>query len=217
MNKMLEIQQRLHVHKGQSNSFGGYNYRTSEDILRSIKPILKELDCTILRTDSIELVGEMVFVCTTATIYDADLATIGTAKGYAMHEATKKGMDGAQITGAASSYASKRAMANLCGIDNEKEADSTNVGPRPQEQPPRGTAPARPAAPAKEPLLGQPTVTRDQGAQIKQAREAAGLSTDEVFAMMKEPPFCCEKPPSDLLSIHVPTLISRIEAKMEGK
>jgi len=206
MNKLLEIQQRLHAPKDQRNTFGNYDYRTREGILAALKPILRDLDCTAISTDGVELVGDMVFVSCTAMIYDGE-KQLAESTAYAMHEASKKGMDGAQITGAASSYAGKRAWCGLLAIDNEEEdADALAGKPTADEQ-----------VDAAAPALALPTVSKVQGKQIKEAREAAGISVPDILAMMKEAPFSCENPPHDLLAKHVPTLISRIEAKMEGK
>ena len=205
MNKLLEIQQRLHAPKDQRNTFGNYDYRTREGILAALKPILRDLDCTAISTDGVELVGDMVFVSCTAMIYDGE-TRLAESTAYAMHEASKKGMDGAQITGAASSYAGKRALSGLLAIDNEEDADATAGKPTADEQVDK-------AAPA----LALPTVSKVQGKQIKEAREAAGISAPDMLAMMKEAPFSCENPPRDLLAKHVPALILRIEAKMEGK
>jgi len=216
MNKLSALQTALKVGKGRvvNNKSGRkmYNYRNAADILAAVKPLLEKHGLFITMSDALIEVGLNLAICATVQLHDDD-TILASVDGVALHPLSDANMGPAQISGSSSSYARKYALGGLFALDDEVDADMQAE----HDHAPQGGEPARPAAPAKEPLLGQPTVTRDQGAQIKQAREAAGLSTEAVFAMMKEPPFCCEKPPSDLLSMHVPTLISRIEAKMEGK
>lgn len=125
MNKLLEIQSRLKAPKGQFNSFGKYNYRNCEDILEAVKPLLKELGATLVISDEIVEMGGRFYVKATATLTDGDMITKATA--YAREAADKKGMDEAQITGSASSYARKYALNGLFLIDDTKDADSTNT------------------------------------------------------------------------------------------
>jgi len=111
-----DIQTKVHVAKDKRNDFGGYNYRTAEGILAAIKAALGDGD-TIVVSDTLQEVAGQIFVTSTATLTFADGATAA-ATGHAMHSLTKKGMDAAQITGSASSYARKYALAGLIAIDD---------------------------------------------------------------------------------------------------
>lgn len=122
--KLVIVQQELKAPKGQYNSFGKYNYRSCEDILEAVKPILKKLDLTLTLNDDLVLVGERYYVRATATLRDSKNEIQNTA--YAREEETKKGMDGSQITGASSSYARKYCLNGLLLIDDVKDSDYTN-------------------------------------------------------------------------------------------
>lgn len=123
--KLVKIQTGLKAPKGQKNTFGNYNYRSCEDILEAVKPSLDDDDLTLLISDEMILVGDRVYVKATATISDGETSIFTT--GNAREALTKKGMDEAQITGAASSYARKYALNGLLAIDDTKDADSTNT------------------------------------------------------------------------------------------
>jgi hypothetical protein len=122
--KLLEIQTELKAPKGQYNSFGKYKYRSCEDILEAVKPICKEHKTTLLISDGLENIGERYYIKATATIIDIEDGTILQNTAYAREEETKKGMDGSQITGTASSYARKYALNGLFCIDDTKDADT---------------------------------------------------------------------------------------------
>lgn len=122
MSKLQEIQQKLHAPKGQFNKFGKYNYRSCEDILESVKPILKEVGCTLTLSDEIILIGERYYVKATAHLKGEDTDEVVTA--YARESATKSGMDDSQITGSTSSYARKYALNGLFCIDDNKDPDT---------------------------------------------------------------------------------------------
>ena len=125
--KLQGIQSSLKAPKGQTNKFGGYNYRSCEDILTALKPLLAEWQCCLIISDEIvERCGKL-FVEATATLYDNDSDASLPAKGSAEHAETKKGMDQAQITGSASSYARKYALNGLFAIDDTKDPDATNT------------------------------------------------------------------------------------------
>ncbi len=122
--KLNLIQSELKAPKNQYNSFGNYKYRSAEDILEAVKPLLKKHDCMMTISDTIVEVGGRVYVKATATFLDGDNRTEVCA--FAREEETKKGMDAAQITGSASSYARKYALNGLFLIDDTKDPDATN-------------------------------------------------------------------------------------------
>lgn len=122
--KLIEIQQKLKAPKGQFNAFGKYKYRSAEDILEAVKPLLYELKITLTLSDEIVNLGQRYYIKATAKLQDAGEFVETTA--YAREEETKKGMDGSQITGASSSYARKYALNGLFAIDDNKDSDTTN-------------------------------------------------------------------------------------------
>lgn len=122
MEALIKIQNELKAPKGQFNKFGNYKYRSCEDILEALKPLLTKNKCWLLLTDEIIQIGTRIYVKATASIYDGTLEC--SVSGFAREEETKKGMDGSQITGAASSYARKYALNGLFCIDDNKDADT---------------------------------------------------------------------------------------------
>lgn len=126
MKELITIQSTLKAPKSQFNAFGNYKYRKVEDILEAVKPIMSNLGCTLVMTDDIEMVGNRIYVKATATLKNSK-GEIEITTGYAREEETKKGMDGSQITGAASSYARKYALNGLFAIDDNADSDTTNT------------------------------------------------------------------------------------------
>ena len=114
--------------KGQINKFGGYNYRSCEDILTALKPLLAEWGCSLTISDEMVDLGvdSRVYVKAEANLLDNDSDSFIYASGYAREASSKKGMDEAQITGSASSYARKYALNGLFAIDDTKDPDATN-------------------------------------------------------------------------------------------
>lgn len=126
MQELIRIQNELKAPKGQYNSFGKYSYRSCEDILEAVKPLLSSYDCILTLSDEITLIGERYYVKATAILMNGAGGKVEVT-AYAREEADKKGMDGSQITGAASSYARKYALNGLFCIDDNKDSDTTNT------------------------------------------------------------------------------------------
>lgn len=145
MKELIEIQSRLRAPKSQYNNFGKYSYRSAEDILNALKPLLKENGCTLTISDEVLLIGNRFYVQATCTLKNASGET-ETTTALAREEDAKKGMDGSQITGTASSYARKYALNGLFAIDDTKDADALNTNAGYTQQP--VVTPAAPAAPA---------------------------------------------------------------------
>lgn len=124
-DKLVDIQGRLKAPKNQRNSFGNYNYRSCEDILEAVKPLLKEHNLTLNLTDETMQIGEIYFIQANAVISDGDKSIA--VKAQAGVSPNKKGMDIAQSFGASSSYARKYALNGLFLIDDTKDADATNT------------------------------------------------------------------------------------------
>ena len=126
--KLGIIQSKLKAPKGQYNSFGKYKYRSCEDILEAVKPLLAETKTVLSVTDRMEVVGDRIYVRAEAHLNDCEDTGEITTVAYAREEESKKGMDSSQVTGAASSYARKYALNGLFCIDDNKDSDSTNTG-----------------------------------------------------------------------------------------
>lgn len=119
---LTNLQSELKAPKGQRNSFGNYNYRSAEDILEAVKPLLSKYGLTLTTTDTIVNIGARYYVKATATLYGLD--GLVSVDGWAREAKDKKGMDASQITGATSSYARKYAYNGLFSIDDTKDADT---------------------------------------------------------------------------------------------
>ena len=140
--KLLTIQSRLKAPKDKKNTFGGYSYRSCEGILEALKPLLKETESALLITDEVQLIGERFYIIATAKLLDAVTGElIAFAKGYAREADNKKGMDDAQLTGSASSYARKYALNGLFAIDDNKDADTDEYVQQAQEKPQQAQKP----------------------------------------------------------------------------
>lgn len=133
MKELIAIQSELKAPKSQFNRFGGYKYRKAEDILEAVKPLLTKQKCTLTITDDIVMVGNRIYVKSTATIKN-EKGECETTTGWAREEEDKKGMDGSQITGASSSYARKYALNGLFAIDDNADSDTTNDGQHQEAQ-----------------------------------------------------------------------------------
>lgn len=126
--KLLAVQTELKAPKGQYNSFGKYNYRSCEDILEALKPILEKNKATVFLTDDLVMVGDRYYVRATAYFVDIEKGEKIETTAYAREDEHKKGMDGSQVTGASSSYARKYALNGMFDIDDNKDSDNTNIG-----------------------------------------------------------------------------------------
>ena len=147
--KLLFIQTELKAPKGQFNSYGNYKYRSCEDILEAVKPLLKDAGVMLRLADEVVQIGDRYYVKASAIFQDVDDShntIINTA--YAREEETKKGQDASQITGTASSYARKYALNGLFLIDDNKDADTDEhakqTGKEKKQEEPKETPKATP-------------------------------------------------------------------------
>ena len=124
--KLIAVQGELKAPKGQYNSFGKYKYRSCEDILEAVKPLLVKNGLLMTISDEMVAVGTRIYVKSTVTVSDGKNSVSNTA--FAREEESKKGMDGSQVTGASSSYARKYALNGMFCIDDTKDSDATNDG-----------------------------------------------------------------------------------------
>ena len=127
-NKLMLIQASLKCPKNQKNAFGGYNYRSCEDILEAVKPLLYDTQTTLTVSDEMVAVWDRIYVKAIATLKDSETGEIIEQNvAYARESESKKWMDEAQITGASSSYARKYALNWLFLLDDVKDPDATNT------------------------------------------------------------------------------------------
>lgn len=155
--KLWTIQQTLNAPKGQYNKFGGYSYRSAEDILEAVKPLLQNV--TLMVSDEIVLIGDRYYVKATATLSDGEDSISATA--FAREEKEQKGMTAGQLTGATSSYARKYALNGLFCIDDAKDLDTdayakqTGQQPRQQKNPPKQQPQQQKAPPNPDEVLAR--------------------------------------------------------------
>lgn len=123
--KLIKVQQELKAPKNQRNTFGNYNYRSAEDILEALKPVLAAHEATVFISDKVVVKeNNWAYIEATATFVDIETGESVSSNGYAREAETKKGMDPSQITGSASSYARKYALNGLLLIDDTRDADT---------------------------------------------------------------------------------------------
>lgn len=162
--KLLNIQTELKAPKSQRNNFGKYNYRSCEDILEAVKPLLKKEKCTLIINDEIERIENRYYIKATVNLIDVDNGEKISSNAYAREEESKKGMDGSQVTGASSSYARKYALNGLFAIDDTKDSDATNQHDKKQNN------------------GGQQSIIKQQIAEILKVK---GISFDKLTEVIK--------------------------------
>ncbi len=183
MKELVQIQTSLSAPKDKRNKFANYDYRSAEDILGAVKPLLKETGCTLTLTDDIVLIGDRYYIKATATLLNG-AGEKEVTTGYAREAEVKKGSDDAQITGACSSYARKYALCGLFAIDDSKadpdNDDNTKRG-TPEDPSKRkqttASAPASKPAEKEKPLIqeGNPLWLKAIEYCTKNKRKAADL------------------------------------------
>lgn len=217
--KLQAIQSELEVPKSQYNAFGKYNYRNAEDILAAAKPLCIKNKCLLTVTDEMAMFGDRFYVKATARLVDEEAHIETTA--YAREELTKKGMDAAQITGAASSYARKYALNGLFCLDDVKDADHNN---RPQIDPDVEITPEDVPAlhDEAEKLFDNKPDTKPvkyasekQQILIKNKYEELGIS-DELLETVLMEDFQV-KTPAELTMKEASTLIDKLLKQASGK
>ena len=127
MEKLVKIQNELKAPKNQFNAFGKYKYRSCEDILEALKPLLLKYNCSLVINDEIKEIGSILFVEATAIFSDNETNKVIQVNAQAGIDVNKKGMDISQSFGSSSSYSRKYALNGLFLIDDTKDADATNT------------------------------------------------------------------------------------------
>ena len=145
---LMAVQAELKAPKGQHNSFGMYDYRSAEDIIEAVKPLLKENGLFLNMSDEVVLVGDRYYIKATVKVVDVVTGESVQTSALARESAQKKGMDESQVTGTASSYARKYALNGLFAIDDNRDAD-TNEYARQTSQNAAGARSQRNAYPSK--------------------------------------------------------------------
>lgn len=121
---LMAVQAELKAPKNQHNSFGKYDYRSAEDIIEAVKPLLKDNGLFLNMSDEIVLIGDRYYVKATVKVVDVVTGESVQTSALAREAAQKKGMDESQVTGTASSYARKYALNGLFAIDDNRDADT---------------------------------------------------------------------------------------------
>ncbi len=134
MRKLIELRSELSVPKNQFNKFGNYNYRSQEDILEAVKPLLDKHNLLLTISDEMVMLGDRFYVKSSVKINDGEKEIVST--GYAREPQSQKGMNEAQITGSASSYARKYSLNSMFLIDDTKDADHFDNKPEPKKEKP---------------------------------------------------------------------------------
>lgn len=145
---LMAVQAELKAPKGQHNSFGKYDYRSAEDIIEAVKPLLKDNGLFLNMSDEVVLVGDRYYIKATVKVVDVVTGESVQTSALAREAAQKKGMDESQVTGTASSYARKYALNGLFAIDDNRDAD-TNEYARQTSQNAAGARSQRNAYPSK--------------------------------------------------------------------
>lgn len=195
MKELVEIQAALNAPKNQFNKFGGYTYRSCEDILTALKPLAASRGCFVTLYDEIVAVGNRIYVRATACITNSEGEQV-CATAYAREAEEKKGMDDAQVTGSASSYARKYALNGLFAIDDAKDADATNThGKDAPVAAPKAVKPVAAPKAATKPVLTPSNEKHWKNAVAKlrnkqttpdKVKEVYTISDDDFAALMDE-------------------------------
>ena len=194
--KLMEVQSKLKAPKSQYNSFGKYSYRSCEDILEALKPLLNEVGAIVNISDQVKLIGDRYYIEATAMFLDVNTGDSIISKAIAREDESKKGQDLAQLSGATSSYARKYALNGLFAIDDNKDSDATNTH-------------GKDIKPNMAPVSGL------SDAQLKRLfaiGNKAGFKKDVVEATVKKM-FGCE--PKDMTKDQYNTVCERLEKKVK--
>lgn len=161
MEELRNIQAELKAPKGQYNSFGKYHYRSAEDILEAVKPLLAKYGVLMTISDEVVAIADRIYVMATVTVENSK-GVVKTVKSYAREPQDKKGMDDSQITGTASSYARKYALNGMFLIDDTKDADTNEYAEQTKANP-------------KEKQAQQPPICKVCGKPIQGAQDDSGV------------------------------------------
>ena len=176
--KLMNVQSELKAPKNQYNSFGKYAYRSCEDILEALKPVLLKHKAAVIVTDDIVFVDGRHYVKATVKFIDAETGEVVENSALAREEESKKGMDACQLTGATSSYARKYALNGLFCIDDTKDSDATNTHGK--EAPTKAQTQSKQNTPTRSKVLSE-----EQIKALYEVSEKAGYSATRLVALVK--------------------------------
>lgn len=181
---LMAVQAELKAPKNQHNSFGKYDYRSAEDIIEAVKPLLKENGLFLNMSDDIVLIGDRYYVKATVKVVDVVTGESVQTSALAREAAQKKGMDESQVTGTASSYARKYALNGLFAIDDNRDADTDEYAAQ-TRQSAAGARPSRNTGNYKGTPQGggSDEIRRKALHGLGEAMKKAGLSKEEVSAI----------------------------------
>nr|DAI65275.1 MAG TPA: ERF superfamily protein [Caudoviricetes sp.] len=174
--KLLTVQQNLKAAKGHYSDFGGYYYRSCEDITEAAKPLLTEVKTVLLLTDEIVTVGGRIYVKAVARLLDVESDGVVEVCGYAREAESRPKFDVAQLTGTASSYARKYALNGLFALDDTKDADA--MPPAQQAEKPAGGS-QKPANSGRAEKSAA-KVTSQQLGQLQTLAKQKGVAVDSI-------------------------------------
>ena len=188
IQKLAGIQRDIEVPKNQFNKFGGYNYRSCEDILKAAKPLLQNNNCILTIQDDIQHISGRFYIMAKAVLTDCETGETFFTMAYAREEESKKGMDGAQVTGSTSSYARKYALNGLFALDDEKDSDATN-----KHDNNKPTKPQEDTKPKTQQVSPTKTTSEPQQRKVFGLMKQKGLSDQEmldvIFGLFSEKPW----------------------------
>lgn len=181
---LMAVQAELKAPKNQHNSFGKYDYRSAEDIIEAVKPLLKENGLFLNMSDEVVLVGDRYYIKATVKVVDVVTGESVQTSALAREAAQKKGMDESQVTGTASSYARKYALNGLFAIDDNRDADTDEYA-RQTSQNAAGACSTQNASgnKGKPQGGGSDEIRRKALHGLSDAMKRAGLSKEEVSAI----------------------------------
>lgn len=188
--KLAAIQTALKAPKSQKNKSIGYRYRSCEDILEAVKPLLAEHGAVIQLSDALELVGQRYYIKATASLIDTDTGESTGVTAWAREAESRKGMDDSQITGSSSSYARKYALNGLLAIDDTCDADTmdnrdTGVRAQAQNSAYNGRSRAQAENKTKEPSEALKAAQQQAKAARQAYINATGADPANVDAALK--------------------------------
>ena len=178
--QLVEVQNELKAPKGQTNNFGKYKYRSAEDILEAVKPLLLKNGLTQIISDEIVLIGDRYYIKAEVNLFNEDGESIK-ATAYAREAEDKKGMDASQVTGATSSYARKYALNGMYAIDDTKDADHDSYNPKYGEK----KEVKQPTRPKKAPAVENKPEIFEELEALGNAMKLAKIAKDEMVAETK--------------------------------
>ena len=198
IKNLVNIQNELKAPKSNFNSFGKYRYRSAEDILTAVKPLLAKYSCTMTITDEVVFIGGRFYIKATATITDEDGNT-ESVSAFAREDESKKGMDGSQITGTASSYSRKYCLNGMFLIDDTKDADTDEFHNQTQD------------TKLTKAYLKQHGSERIGGDEIQKLRTAC-INAGEKMSLEKALQACKKERIDDITFIQYASLMSQLGA-----